>query len=209
MGGHCSSGLRRAMRTNNLAEMEEILEAAGENAPDLINEDTTADCCLDWLDACCHGNHSPLHTAVMKQHVAMATLLLRYGADVTASNQCGDTALHVAAAVNRADLCHVLLQHGADACARNGRGETPAFFAVHSATCRQAGNTAALDLLLQHPGWDVTDRNGDTLLHAAAASGNVHACHVLMKVMDQSRTNHRGKTPAQVANPKCRALFTE
>ena len=207
--GSCSSGLRRAMRNSDLEDMERILEDAGVGAPDLINEDTTADCCLDWLEACCHGNHSPLHTAVMKQHVAMTTLLLKYGADVTGSNRHGNTALHVASGCNRVDLCELLIKYGADVNARNGQGETPAFHAIISMTCRLSNSTAALNYLRKQPGFDLncTDINGNTLLHVAASTDNVQACEVLVQSIDKSVTNNYNKTPEQVAKQNCKLVL--
>lgn len=206
----CSSGLRRAMRANDLEAIRRILEDAGDSASDVINEDTSADCCLDWLEACCHGNRPPLHTAVAKHNVAMATILLDYGADVTSQNRNGDTALHLAANVNHRELCELLVSRGVSVMAPNGRGQSAGYASITSITAVAREDVTTTQFFLQHAQFDVhqADADGNTLLHAACACDNVTAVKVLLGVgIDQTRTNRYGKTAAQVARAKVRAIL--
>lgn len=57
--------------------------------------------------------------------VQVGQALLGAGADATAPNDVGDTALHVAAQMDDARLALLLRNAGADAAARNAKGETP------------------------------------------------------------------------------------
>ena len=65
MGNNFISPLRRAVRANRPDHLKDILEKAGRGAPDLINEDYTADC---FLDICQRNNNHVLHTAISKRN---------------------------------------------------------------------------------------------------------------------------------------------
>ena len=209
MMGCCSSDLRAAMRNNDVSEMERILR---ESDSDLVNEDTTADCCLDWCMSCCgQGYQHPLYTATMKQNSAMVKLLLDYHAEVNTQNKYGNTPLHAAAGYNNVELCNILITHGnADPNLKNGAGETPAFNAVTSLTCRLAEKPDSLQYLLETGRIDVNarDAKGNSLLHAAAYLDNVKAVELLLKSnVDKEMENHNGQTPLQVAKLNCKLVL--
>ena len=72
-----------------------------------------------------HG-HSALHHAASKNHAAAVAFLLEAGADASAQNHGGSTALHSAAANGNADAARVLVAHApAAAAARDTNGDTP------------------------------------------------------------------------------------
>ncbi|WP_135550396.1 ankyrin repeat domain-containing protein [Paenibacillus cymbidii] len=85
-------------------------------------------------------DNTPLHAAIAGNHLHVAQLLLRHGADANAlcegTWRKGFTPLHVAAHFNRGEIARLLLESGADAGIRNADGLAPAEYA------RRKGNEA-------------------------------------------------------------------
>ena len=81
---------------------------------------------------------TPLHPAVRNRRTKLITLLLRRGADASAKDSDGDTALHLAArrpdAAENAGLIAFLLDAGADPNVRNDDGWRPLDLAYHGGT---------------------------------------------------------------------------
>lgn len=73
--------------------------------------------------------NTPLHSAVAGGRLAVATLLLRRGADPDAAAQ-GLAPLHLAGHAGHLPLCELLLAFGADAGARDSYGQTAADLAA-------------------------------------------------------------------------------
>jgi ankyrin repeat protein len=101
--------------------------------------------------------------------------LLRKGADATAAEWDGTTALHWAAYNENVELARRLIREGADPNARNEYGATP----LQEAAVK--GNAALIQVLLDG-GADVESRNleDQTALMATARTGRVQAAQVLL-----------------------------
>ena len=80
---------------------------------------------------------TPLAWTALHGHVAAAKWLLDNGADVTALNADGSTALHSAAFMGRAEIVQLMLERGADPNAKHPNGALP----IHSSRA-DAGTTA-------------------------------------------------------------------
>lgn len=103
--------------------------------------------------------------AVLANDLESMRCLLHSGAEVNAVYCDGFSALHLAADLGHTDACAMLVCHGADINLRTHSGLTPLFLASHrNGHCVRT----LLDL-----GGDVSILNarGDTVLHAASASG--------------------------------------
>ncbi len=57
-----------------------------------------------------HG-YTPLHCACYKNHLCSAELLIKFGANVPATDNNGDTPLHWACYYNSKDIAKLLLEH--------------------------------------------------------------------------------------------------
>lgn len=68
---------------------------------------------------------TPLHSACATSNLAMARLLIEYGADVNAKQMQGVTPLHSAAHNGQIDLVKLLIDCGADTNAKMENGQTP------------------------------------------------------------------------------------
>jgi ankyrin repeat protein len=73
---------------------------------------------------------TPLHTAVVLNHLDIAKRLLKYNADVNAKDHDKRTPLHFAAMRGQLDHVWELLSHGANRYAKNKAGQTPQQVAV-------------------------------------------------------------------------------
>ena len=93
-----------------------------------------------------HLGTTPLLWAVMGQDVALVTLLLDHGADVSEASSAGSTPLHKAAVLGNAALVRLLLARGADVNARNSGGQTPLTHALFKR------HDEVIALLQQHGG---------------------------------------------------------
>ncbi|MGD2168062.1 MAG: ankyrin repeat domain-containing protein [Gammaproteobacteria bacterium] len=87
---------------------------------------------------------TPLHWAVYEGDVAQVRRLIEAGADVSAENRYGASAMSLAAEVADTEVLRALLDAGADADSPNPEGQT-ALMAV-----ARTGNVAAAGLLLGH-----------------------------------------------------------
>jgi len=70
-------------------------------------------------------HRTPLHVAVLKGNVPLATFLLSEGAEVNCKTKYGDTPLHFAAEGGELEMVRLLLSKGADAYMENDDGDTP------------------------------------------------------------------------------------
>jgi ankyrin repeat protein len=86
----------------------------------------------------------PMHSAAAGQSLDIVRLLLAHGADVTARQEGGFTALHSAAQNGQVEMMALLLAQGADPSAVTDDGRTPLSFAEES------GSEEAVVLLRRH-----------------------------------------------------------
>lgn len=97
----------------------------------------------------------------------------------------------------------MLLGAGADVNARNRAGVTPLMLAVNS------GHSGLIDLFLRSDAdASMTDSQGNTALHIAAAHGFASIAQALLAGGATSTSNRAGKTPADLAlNKATKELF--
>ncbi|MDA1315199.1 MAG: ankyrin repeat domain-containing protein [Acidobacteria bacterium] len=133
---------------------------------------------IAWaLSAACllAGSDSPLADAAKQGDLPAVHALIAQGADVSASQADGMTALHWAAYQDALDIANTLAEKGADVSAANRYGITPLSLACTN------GNSAMVELLLA-AGADAnsTLRGGETALMTAARTGKLGAVKALL-----------------------------
>ena len=150
-------------------------------------------------DACIRQR--ALNLAARRGNLTFVRLLLRYGADVTATDSKGRTALHEAAYGNQVGAIHLLLEAGADLhAADTDGGRTP----LH----RAAGNMAveAVSALLKlGPSVNAPDGQGDTPLHRAARASQQDSSAPMIDALlrcgaDESAVDGKGYTAEEVVH---------
>lgn len=146
-----------AARTGSRAVMESVLAAR-----------------RDLLNVKDPGGSTLLHHAAAFGTLETMTYLLETGADLTAKNRRGSTALHWA--IHDEAKVRLLLDRGAAVNARQVEGRTPVYQAA------SLGNPAAIVKLLLAKGADpqIAAANGRTPLMAAAGRGDVDTMTLLL-----------------------------
>ena len=119
---------------------------------------------------------TPLIMAVKKTNKKLASVLLTHGADPSASNGNGWTALHWASERGSKDLVQMLLEAGADVNMANAIGETALTLASSS------GHYEIVQSLVLVKGCEVNHQtnNGRTALHEACIRGHKEVVSVLL-----------------------------
>ncbi|XP_070411154.1 SH3 and multiple ankyrin repeat domains protein 2 isoform X2 [Nothobranchius furzeri] len=108
----------------------------------LLNQHASV-CCQDE-----NGWHE-VHQACRHGHVQHLEHLLFYGADMSAQNASGNTALHICALYNQDNCARVLLVRGADKEVKNYNSQTPFQVAII------AGNFELAELIKNHKDSDI------------------------------------------------------
>lgn len=135
-----------------------------------------------YYDAPTHG-WTPLHRMAWHGDAALATMLLRHGADVNASTGSGWTPLHLVAQMGHQPIAELLLDHGANANAVLTNGLTP----LHCAAIR--GHAVVAATLLEHDAVaHARDNAGRTPLDWA--NGKKH--DVVVAVLPTHDAQHNG-----------------
>lgn len=174
--------LKHAVLNGSFSAMEALLDAGG------------VDVNLRQLDL----TETALDVAARMGDVDSVKLLLRYGADVTARDWQGHTALHRAAFHNKAGVIDALVGAGADVHAQGSTdGRTP----LHAAAGILA-ISAARALLRHGASANVPDVSGQSPLHRAAMMSEDDRSaemveHLLWWGADESIVDSGGRTPAQ------------
>ena len=138
--------LSRALSTANTVGVDALLAAGASLTPDapadpplLVVRDVPTAERLIAAGACVNCSSSrgvtPLMRAVSRNDEALVRYYIEQGADVTAVDAAGNTALHAA---RSAEVVNMLCNAGADAQALNLRGETALFDILHTPATVQA-----------------------------------------------------------------------
>jgi ankyrin repeat protein len=99
------------------------------------------------LNALDEQGQTPLHKAILQDHIDVFLTLVGAGADMGLRDSRGRSALHMAASGGLADMCAVLISHGGDPHAMDFDGRSPkglakdnghSHIAVHLDTCMNA-----------------------------------------------------------------------
>lgn len=136
---------------------------------------------------------SPLHMAAWQQGQKTATILLDFGAKVTAQDKDGATPVHYAALTGNLDALKVLLTSGAQVDGRDKNGDTPLHYAV-------TGLAAEATSVLLAFGAQANVRNDDgkTPLHTVVSQSDVDAAIVTRLIragVDVNAWSPRKMTP--------------
>jgi ankyrin repeat protein len=188
--------------SNHIAEIGSVLDSRGQTG--LIRAACQGDTALLMLfldhgarfNAKDHYQRTVMYYVSKYDRLAMASELLKRGADPTVVDQEEDTPLHWAAYHGRKEIASLLLEYGAQPAAHNNEGNTP----LHCASHR--GHEAAARLLIAK-GADIHARNiyGCTPLHHASGSGHETIVQALLgsgaKTQDKDIS---GNTPLHCAS---------
>jgi ankyrin repeat protein len=164
-----------------------------------------------------HTLETPLHGAALRDHPGMLALLLEHGADVSAVDKNGCTALHYAATFRNTKSALFLLGRGASAALADNAGLT----ALHNAAggCGSSPIEIVTALLAHGAPVDAVDGQGMTPLHRLAGSGRngadlSHTARVLLQAgANVNATDAKGDAPLHLlacnnsnASPRMQAL---
>lgn len=131
---------------------KEILWATNEGKDDLVESILERNPkCTEAVD---EDGYTPLHRACYNNHVDIAKILLRYGADVNARTEYEWTPLHSAVKWSNAECAALMLQHGSDVNALSQGSQTPLHIAATVSDCRKTAMT-----LLMEPNIDAATLN--------------------------------------------------
>ncbi|MEW6358817.1 MAG: ankyrin repeat domain-containing protein [Planctomycetota bacterium] len=165
---------------------------------------------------------TPLDMAALKGHKSIVDILLQHGANPDTKDKIGSTPLHWAAFQGHIDVVELLATHSKNVNARNADGKTPLEIAkspevknilrTHGAwverdlpTIRRAVQTGNLDaartILAKAPGLlHAVEKDGLTLLHAAALQGYAHLVALFAQMgANVNAMGARRETPLHLA----------
>jgi hypothetical protein len=126
----------------------------------------------------------------------IASLLIDNGADVSATNEYGETPLHRASSREHEGVARLLIDCGTDVSATNKIGETP----LHLASSPGLERVARL-LIVRGADISATDQDGETPLHLASWGGHEGVARLLIdRGADVSATDKDGETPLHLAS---------
>lgn len=123
-------------------------------------------------------NMTALHFAVSLRRSSMAELLIRHGANASATTRSGLTALHVASIVNLRKIATLLVeQANVSVDARDDSLRTPMWYAAYN-------NRSRIIRMLADHGADVnaSDFMGATSLYASSQEGHMNATLTLLQL---------------------------
>lgn len=163
-----------AAGTGDTARVAKLLEAS----PDAAN---TRDS---------FSKRTPLHFATEKDHLDVAELLLKKGADINAQDSMGMTALHWAIDRQQKGVVEFLLTNKARVDLQDEQGQTPLHLTVWNR------NTDLAELLISHGApLETKNKYGDTVIVSAATNGRTDLFDLLFakgaKYTDKTIPLHR------------------
>jgi hypothetical protein len=148
---------------------------------------------------------TPLMRATNRNDSEMTSLLLEWGADITAGS-AGLTAVHIAAGANASDAIEVLLSAGADPADRSAGGMNALDYAAESGAADVVEALVAAGLEPDEPSLVVTQGHGyprdegPTPLAIAVRGGHVDVVRALLALgADVDARSAAGHTPLPVA----------
>ncbi len=142
-----------------------------------------------------YRNAPPLIMAAKLGYTDIASLLLKYKADVTVSDYIGASALHYAALYNDTIMAHLLLNYEVNTNEITLEGETPLLLAAYN------GSNQVFDILLNNLAKvELNDNKGYTPLMAAAQNGHYYiALKLIENWADINWQNKRGFSALSLA----------
>lgn len=135
------------------------------------------------------SNRTALLVAAEMNDALVMRSLIHYGANISATDCFGRTALHI---TDDLESTYILLTHGANVHARDQLGRTPIHYAY---------DPDVIELLVTN-GAEVNDGddNGETPLHHAASCGELNAIRAFVKLgANVSIPDNRGWTAKKAA----------
>ncbi|XP_048118574.1 SH3 and multiple ankyrin repeat domains protein 3-like [Alosa alosa] len=150
---------------------------------ELLLHEHASVCCQDE-----NGWHE-VHQACRHGHVQHLEHLLFYGADMSAQNASGNTALHICALYNQDNCVRVLLVRGANKEVKNFNSQTPFQVAII------AGNFELAELIKNHKETDIVPFRCDNNLNSSgvAAGPDAHPQRSLSpQLLQQMQRNPNG-----------------
>lgn len=141
---------------------------------------------------------TPLHFAVVHEHLDIIHLLLKNGANGTTLDVNGKTPLHSAIFQQRADIVRLLLTKTEDVNVQGRLGYTPLHLSI------QVQNVDILWLLLEFGATlNIQDKKGNTPLHIAVHEGNAGIVTLLLEMgADVNIGQEYGDIPLHLAVSK-------
>lgn len=127
------------------------------------------------LNLCDNERRSALMKCVQCEHQTCLKILLDKGADVSLSDENGNTALHIAASIPNSDICYLLSDYHANPKAKNKDGATP----LHVAASLGTDEIVKL-MLASGVNIDELDENEKTPLMHAAHKGHLTTVNLLL-----------------------------
>ncbi|XP_028308067.1 dynein heavy chain 12, axonemal isoform X2 [Gouania willdenowi] len=160
-----------------------VLHGLRENATFLLQNGCSADLQNDEQD-------SPLVAAILNDQYDLATLLLRYNADINQTGALNRTALHESAFLGLENFVYLLIASGANVNACDIKRKTPLSLAA------QNGHLNVVEVLLEKGAHVWSESGSGTVLFDAAASGNPDIISLLLDYgADPNIPLHSGHLP--------------
>ncbi|KAL4232108.1 hypothetical protein ACF0H5_009684 [Mactra antiquata] len=140
---------------------------------------------------------TPLLAAVSLNHVEIAMILIKAGANINLTDRNGCTPLYKAAYHGRPLLVNILIQEKAELDKPDKEGQTPLYICVQNAIIHSSYATVEM-LLAAHANVEKSDRNGKAPIHVAAHWKIKDMLRILASSTCVNKIDHMGRTPLYV-----------
>uniref|UniRef100_A0A669ER20 Ankyrin repeat domain 27 n=1 Tax=Oreochromis niloticus TaxID=8128 RepID=A0A669ER20_ORENI len=147
------------------------------------------------VNSCNVDAFTPLHVAALHGHLALATLLIRHGANVNARTNQSATPLHLACQNSHIPVVRFLLECNAKLNKKDHYGNTPL---IHA--CLRGNLETATILLQSNALVNVANLQGNTALHEVVRGGHLALVELLLRGgASPGIRNKRQRTPLDCA----------